>query len=157
MIRKAVIVTLIAAAIVLASGLLTSSSPEIPNSDCTAIVEQFFAKMKSGDYVGAVDYIYANNQWIAAKSDEIQQLRTQFDGLAELVGEYIGHELILTESVSGRFVYLHYFVMMERQPLGFKFQFYKPADKWLTFYFAYEDDIDDWIEERGKQRFVNGE
>jgi hypothetical protein len=118
-------------------------------------IEKFFALIKDGDYGGAIDYIYTGNPWFSVKSDDIQQLRSQFVGLSALVGDYISHELLVEEKIGGRLVYLNYFVAMERQPMSFRFMFYKPQDTWLIQSFEYSDDIDEWIEEIAKARLLD--
>ncbi len=118
-------------------------------------IDKFFALIKDGDYGGAIDYIYAGNPWFSVKSDDIQQLRSQFVGLSGLVGAYISHELLVEEKIGGKLVFLNYFVAMERQPMSFRFMFYKPQDTWLIQSFEYSDDIDEWIEEMAKARLLD--
>lgn len=119
------------------------------------IIGKFFSLIEDGEYWGAIEYIYSTNDWFSGKSDEIQTLRSQFTGLESLVGAYISHEILIEEKISDRLVYLVYFVAMERQPLSFSFQFYKPKDKWLFHSFAYSDEIDQWLEEKAKKKWHN--
>lgn len=120
-------------------------------------IEKFFSLISAGDYGGAIDYIYTGNPWFSVKSDDIQQLRSQFVGLGALVGVYISHELLVEEKMGGRLVYLNYFVAMERQPMSFRFMFYKPQDTWLIQSFEYSDDIDEWLREIAKARLLDGD
>jgi len=119
------------------------------------MVENFFTSIQAGDYGGAVDQLYANNPWISAKSDEIQQLRSQFLGLPDLVGAYKGHAKIWEVGIDGKFVYLNYLVAMERQPLSFKFHFYLVDNQYRIHSFAYNDDIEELLEEKARQKFYS--
>ena len=119
------------------------------------IVESFFTNVEAGDYGGAVDQLYANNPWISAKSDDIQQLRSQFLGLADLVGAYKGHTKIWEVGIEGKFVYLNYMVAMERQPLSFKFHFYMVDNQYRIHSFAYNDDIEELLEEKAKRKYYS--
>ena len=73
-----------------------------PDGAYNETVDKFFALIKDGDYGGAIDYIYTGNPWFSLKSDDIQQLRSQFVGLSGLVGAYISHELLVEEKIGGR-------------------------------------------------------
>lgn len=123
-------------------------------NDYETMIETFFSKMESGNYEDAINYIYADNPWFSAKSDDVQKLKTQFIGLNKIVGNYIDNELMTEEKAASRFVFVQYFVTFDRQPLSFNFEFYKPRDKWQTFSFSYADDIDKLIEEKAKQNYL---
>ncbi len=124
-------------------------------TDYENMIADFFAKVEIGDYAGAIEFLYSNNPWITAKSDDIQQLRSQFVGLAEIVGEYKGRAIISQEKIADKIVYLNYLLAMERQPLSFKFFFYYIDGEWRTQSFAYNDDIEDMLEERARQQFYS--
>ena len=126
--------------------------------DYNQVVEQFFALIEKGDYGAAIDFIYADNPWISGKSDDVIKLRSQFVGLKDLLGPYIGRDLIHQEIVGDRYVYMWYFVATERQPIAFKFQFYRPGEKFMLYSFAYDaETIESWVEERGKVQFITRE
>ena len=133
--------------------LMWTDRAESTNDDYDQKIETFFSMIAQGTYGEAVDYIYADNPWMSVKSDDVSQLRSQFVGLKQLLGPYIGHTVMHKETLTDRYVYVWYFVATERQPIAFKFQYYKPADTWLLYSFAYADDIDEWVEERGKIQF----
>lgn len=117
------------------------------------IIKEFFVMLQKAQYGEAVDFIYADNPWLKSKADDIQKLRSQFVGLPNIVGKYLDNSVLTSNEIGGRFVHLDYFVAFERQPVRFKFQFYKPADKWTLFAFAYNDDLGDWLSEASKTSF----
>jgi hypothetical protein len=135
---------------VLVLALLLISSTAF-GKDYDRMVDTFFSKVAEGKPLEAIDLIYGTNPWMSKASDAVQNLRNQFASLEDLVGKYCGHELLIEEVVANRFVYLHYFVAYDRQPMGFHFKFYKPRDQWVLFGFSFDDDIDDEIVERAKK------
>jgi len=123
-------------------------------NDYEAITATFFEQIKAGQYGQAVDGIYASNPWVQSKPDNIAQLKQQFLGLTQLVGEYSGHELVCREVTAGRFVYCHYVAFFDREPLSFEFQFYRPGETWRLHSFSYHEDFDEWVIEKAKRRFA---
>jgi len=155
--KKGLPVTLVVvtAAIIAFVWLMAVDTAKCSKGGYNDMVADFFAKLEIGDYGGALDQLYANNPWISAKSDEIQQLRSQFVSLPELVGEYKGNTKIWQVGIEENFVYLNYIVAMERQPLSFKFHFYLVDNEYRIQSFAYNDDIQDLLEEQGRQKFYS--
>jgi hypothetical protein len=133
---------------------LFANSQSSSSSDYKKRVESFFSKVKVGEYQGAIDYIYSGNPWLSTKADEIQKIKSQFIGLPNLVGPYLGHELLSEESLAGRLVHIDYLVAFERQPIRFAFEYYKAKDDWMIYSFSYADDLDDWIKEKAKLDFI---
>ena len=125
------------------------------DNDFLSRIDEFFSKLQSANYEQAIDFIYSDNPWIAKKYDDIQSVKDQFIGLPGLVGKYQNHTILIEEMVADRYIFLHYFVSFERQPVSFTFEFYKPDNKWMIYSFSFADDIDTWIEERAKRKFVS--
>jgi hypothetical protein len=49
---------------------------------------------------------------------------------------------------------VEYFVPFERQPIRSTFEFYKPGDSWIIYGSSYSDDLDDWVKERAKLKYM---
>ena len=147
------LVAFVAVVFAIVTVLIGSEEVRGTEGDYNQTIETFFSMVEQGQHGEAIDFLYADNPWMSAKSDDIIKLRGQFVGLETLLGSCVGHELMHKESLGDRYAYLWYFVATERQPIAFKFQFYKPADTWLIYSFAYADDIEDWLEERGRVHF----
>ncbi len=150
--KRSFFLFVIVAMLVLAYGIAGASDE---NDSYHDTINTFFEKLSTGNYADAINFIYADNPWFSAKSDDVQKLKTQFIGLDKVVGDYLDNELLIEEKVASRFVFIQYFVAFGRQPLSFNFEFYKPKDKWLTFSFSYSDDIDQLIEEKAKSKFID--
>ncbi len=88
-----------------------------------------------------------------SKGDEVAKVRNTFQGMATMIGDFLGDELLVEEHMGQKFVHLNYVVYFDRQPLRFYFQFYKPKDTWVTYAFGFKDDIDDWLAEKAKNKF----
>lgn len=157
--RTKVLTSVAAGLLALAGAVLLWPGDAVSSEDdYNQIVEQFFAMVEKGEYGPAIDFIYADNPWMSVKSDDVINLRNQFVGLGALVGPYIDRELMHQEVVGDRYVHQWYFVATERQPLVFMFQFYKPAEKFLLFSFAYDGEMfGNWVAERGRVQFVTKE
>lgn len=147
---------ILAITVILATGIsfIHSHQASGTESNYNLLVDSFFEKMDSGAYGDAIDFIYSNNPWMANKTDDIRQLKTQFRGLSDVTGKYLGHKFLLSEEMTDRFVFINHIVYMERQPIRFYFSFYKVGDNWTTYSFGYTDDIEEWIEEKAKTNFI---
>lgn len=137
--------------------MLLASISKGSQGDYQNRVDSFFAHIKDGKYKEAVDFIYSDNPRMSVKSDDIQKVKNQFTGLPDLVGSYLGHELLYKKVAADRFVHLHYFVVYERQPVSFKFEFYRPKNEWIIYSFAYDFNFDELLEEKAKLNFYYDE
>jgi len=115
------------------------------------LVEKFFVNYQKIGASGAIDSLYATNDWVNRKTDEISSLKNQIEGLTEdYVGQYYGYELIVEKKVANSYLLVSYLVKFDRQPIRFTFQFYKPNNEWKIFAFQYDGNLDDEIEEAAK-------
>jgi hypothetical protein len=138
--------------ITVAVSTMMAGTEKEASGDYHSRIDTFFAKIQAGNVSEAVDYIYADNPWVAKKTDEIQQVKSQMLNLSTLVGAYGSHHKLAEEVVAGRFAYLYYFVAYERQPLAFSFAFYKPKDAWMIYSFMFSDEITGEVEKQVKEK-----
>jgi hypothetical protein len=117
-------------------------------------IQKFFAFVQANKYGEAIDYIYSGNKWMKAKPDEIANVRTSFNGLTALVGEFRGYENITEESIGTRYVVAEYMALFDRQPFRFYFRFYKPEDSWVIDAFGYQGDLDEWLQQKSKDSYL---
>ena len=130
--------------------LFAATAQAEPGTSYETTVSGFFERLEAGKSNDALDYLYGSSPWMARAADAIQQVKTQFKDLSSLVGDYRGKELVASKSLSDRLVYLNYLVLYDRQPVRFEFQFYRPQDKWLTYSFSFDDNLDDDLAEQGR-------
>jgi hypothetical protein len=131
---------------------LTSDAQQVKDASYQAITDNFFKMVKDGKATDAVDYIFATNPAMTKVSDEVQQVKSQFGSLKPLMGEYISHTKIAETEVAGMFVYQHYFVAYERQPISVRIKYYKPADKWLCYGLQFDGELSALIEKNTDSR-----
>lgn len=142
-------------AVIIGSVTFFAAADNNSDNDYDKKIEIFFSQLQAGAYQQAVDFIYSDNPWISAKSDEVQKLKTQFVGLPDLLGSYLSYERLVKVTTANRLVFIQYFVAFERQPIKFTFQFYKPRDKWMIFSFSYADDIEEMLVEKAQYNFLH--
>lgn len=114
------------------------------------LVNTFFELYRSRGPVTAVDYIFANNPYIFEKQESIQSLKTKISNLEKMLGKERGSFMVQNQDFEGTIRVITYIVKFDRQPLRFSFVFYKPADRWLTYQFNFDDAIDDSILKEAK-------
>lgn len=119
-------------------------------------IDTFFARVEAGEPVEAIDGLYAGNPWVSSVSDQLATLKTQFGGLSELVGGYLGNERLSVQWISERFVYAWYIGFYERQPLQFHFSFYRPDDRWLLYQLSYEEGVVGLAQEMARSAVADG-
>lgn len=117
-------------------------------------IEGFFERVEAGEPVEAIDTLYAGNPWVTSVSDQLSTLKTQFGGLSDLVGGYLGNERLAVRRISDRFVYAWYIGFYERQPLQFHFSFYRPDDRWLLYQLSYEEGVVDLAQELARDELA---
>ncbi len=136
--------------------LLFFANPGTAQNNPDEIVEQFFIDYQDKGASEALDNLYSNNPWMNRKTDAVSNLKTQLEALNEsFVGQFFGFEKIVEKRLTGSYVLLSYLAKYDRQPVRFTFQFYKPDDKWRTFSFQFDTDIDDEIEEAAKLYYLD--
>ena len=62
------------------------------------------------------------------------------------MGSYVSRAKLIETKVADIFVYQHYFVAYERQPISVRNMFYKPAGKWLAYGLQFDTNLTDTIE-----------
>ncbi|MGA9473767.1 MAG: hypothetical protein WBV36_14975 [Terriglobales bacterium] len=113
--------------------------------------DTFFKMLQQGQGAEAVDYLFANNPSMK-KPDNIQQLRSGFASLVPLMGPYISRTKLAETKVAGMFVYQHYFVAYERQPISIRVKYYKPGSTWLCYAVQFDTDLDNLIQKQTDDR-----
>jgi len=98
-----------------------------------AMSEKFFDLVQQGKASEAVQYLIGTNPAMSKIPDQIEQLKTQFASAPPLIGNYVSHQLLIESKVAGIYVYQHYFVAYQRQPISVRISYYKPGKTWLCY------------------------
>ncbi|PHN07853.1 hypothetical protein [Flavilitoribacter nigricans] len=120
------------------------------------LIRDFFALYEENKPAEAIDLLYSTNseEWLEQIQDNINQVKSKFQDLQQIVGTYYGHEKLNDADLGSCFKTIIYLVKYDRQPIRFIFQYYKPQKDWRLYGFSYDDNILDDHEELLKQKLV---
>ncbi|MGA7448670.1 MAG: hypothetical protein WBQ43_18075 [Terriglobales bacterium] len=144
---KYVRMVLVCAAI--AVGLLgfayTSRAQQASDASYQAMSDKFFTFLQQGKGSDAVDYLLGTNPAMKKVPDQVENLKAQFASLGPLMGSYVSHTELAETKVAGMYIYQHYFVAYERQPISIRIQYYKPGTAWLCYGVQFDANLTDLI------------
>jgi hypothetical protein len=111
-----------------------------------AMADKFFVLLEQGKSDEAIDYMFSTNVALKNMPGKSEQLKAQFGELEKQLGSYHSRSRLVETKVAGMFVYQHYFVAYERQPISIRLKFYKPRDTWRVQGVQFDPDLPDVIE-----------
>lgn len=114
------------------------------------ITSEFF-RVFENEPLKAMDYAFSTNSWMERNIDGIESLKTKFNDLLPLIGDYYGYEIITEKNVGENLKLISYMLKYDRQPVRFTFVMYKPNEKWQVQNLKFDVDIDNEIEESANQ------
>jgi hypothetical protein len=138
---------------VLALGLLgTSDLLQAQDSSYQATTDKFFDMLQQGKAADAIDYVLGTNPLLKKMPDQAENLKAQFAALGTLAGSYISHAKLAETKVADMFVYQHYFVAYDRQPISVRIKYYKPGTAWLCYGLQFDANLPDLIQRQVDER-----
>jgi hypothetical protein len=123
-----------------------SQAQQASDSSYQAMSDKFFNLLQQGKGSDAVDYLLGTNPAMNKVPDQIDNLKTQFGSLGTLMGPYVSHTKLVETKIAGMFVYQHYFVAYERQPISVRIKYYKPGATWLCYGVQFDAELADLIQ-----------
>jgi hypothetical protein len=129
-----------------------SEAQQLQESSYQALSDKFFDLMKQGKTSDAVDYMFGTNPALAKQTDDSEQLKSQFASVGTLMGSYISHTKLLETKVAGMFVYQHYFVAYQRQPISIRISYYKPGTTWMCYGLQFDAKLTAEIQKQSDER-----
>ena len=117
------------------------------DSSYQGLSDSFFDLLGQGKSSDAVDFLFDTNPDLKKMTDDATQLKTQFASLQPLMGSYVSHTKIVETKVAGLFIYQHYFVAYQRQPISVRIKYYKPGSKWLCYSLQFDGKLTDQIQQ----------
>lgn len=117
-----------------------------------AMSDKFFDLVQQGKATDAVQYLTATNPSMNKIPDQIEQLKTQFGSVVPLMGNYISHRLLVESKVADMYVYQHYFVAYERQPISVRISYYKPGKTWVCYAVSFDVKLTDEIQSASDEK-----
>ncbi len=130
---------------------LTSVAQRTPDE----LIKAFFNTYSTGKVEKAVEEIYKTNPWMSRNSDAVDNLKRQLRSAVELMGEYRGYGILGSKDVAADLVLYDYLVKYDRQPLRFRFMFYRADKEWMLYSISYDDSIDEELKELVKSTYLH--
>lgn len=130
---------------------LTSFAQSSPDE----IIREFFNTYSAGRTEQALEDLYGHSKWFDRNSDAVGKVRVQLLALKGLVGEYRGYSLLGSKDLQADLVIYDYMVKFDRQPVRFRFTFYRADKEWATFSFGFDDNLDEELEELVKGTYLH--
>lgn len=124
----------------------TSQAQQGPDSSYQAISDKFFDMLQQDKASDAFDYIFGTNPAMKRMPDKVDQLKAQFTSMRKMLGPYVSRTRLAETKVADMFVYQHYFVAYERQPMSMRIKYYKPGATWVCYGVQMDDKLDDLIQ-----------
>src|SRR5580698_8762461 len=149
-IKQGMILTVIAA-VALAFFGVHAQTQAAENAGYQVIADKFFALVEQGKSEDAIDYAFSTNVALKNLPGKGDQLKAQFGAIESQLGSYHAHTRLAETKVAGMFVYQHYFVAYERQPISVRLKFYKARDTWRVYSVAFDTDLPELIEKQAEQ------
>jgi hypothetical protein len=107
--------------------------------------------VEQGKSDDAIDYLFSTNVALKNLPGKSEQLKSQLNELERQLGSYHSHTRLAETKIDGMFVYQHYAVLYDRQPISVRLKFYKPRDTWRAFGVQFDPDLPDLIEKQTDQ------
>ncbi len=129
-----------------------SEAQQVQESSYQVLSDRFFDLVKQGKTSDAVDYMFGTNPALTKMTDQSEQLKSQFASVGTLMGSYVSHTKLLETKVAGMFVYQHYFVAYQRQPISIRITYYKPGATWICYGLQFDAKLTDEIQRQSDER-----
>jgi len=102
--------------------------------------------LEQGKSDEAIDYMFNTNVALKNMPGKSDQLKARLVELEGKLGSYHLHTRLAETKVAGIFVYQHYFVSYELQPISVRLKFYKPRDTWRVYSVEFDTDLPEAVE-----------
>jgi hypothetical protein len=110
-------------------------------------IEDFFTRVSTSDYIGALDSLLVSNQFIDFTDSATIKLRESFKTINELSGQYFGHTLLKKRVIHDDISIYSYLAKYEKKFYRFVFIFYKRGNHVNIYKFSFDDEISLELEE----------
>jgi ABC-type transporter MlaC component len=139
------------AAVALAFFAVHAQTQAAESSGYQAIADKFFALLEQGKSEEAIDYAFSTNVALKNLPGKSEQLKAQFGEIERQLGSYHSHTRLAETKVANMFVYQHYFVAYDQQPISLRLKFYKARDTWRVYAVQFDTELSSLIEKQTDQ------
>lgn len=124
--------------------LLINSGFLYSQNNDSLMINVFFEKLQNSKI--DLKLLYNTNKWFEGKQDDISNLEYKLKETIDNIGKMYSYQKIKEKKIDGVYYIVWYIVKFDRQPLCFKFSYYKPFDKWQLQSCKYELSLDEiWL------------
>ncbi len=121
------------------------------SQDYQAMTDKFFTLLSKGKSDEAIDFMFSTNPALMKLTDQSERLKNRFNELNAAIGGYGSNYKLLELKVADRFVYQHFFVAYDLQPISVRIKYYKPGSKWMVYGVQFDTDLTDAIQKQGDE------
>lgn len=123
------------------------------DSSYQAISDKFFGLLQQGKPEEAMDYIIGTGPALREIPEETDPLKIKFTAAVNKMGPYVARAKLTDSTVTGLFVYQHYFVAYARQPISIRIKYYKPSKVWICQGIQFDADVSEFIQKAADAKF----
>lgn len=107
-------------------------------------IEVFFKNLKEHSFKRSLEVFFKDTPYV--QPSDYRELVGKYAEIELQIGKFNGYELLVRKDVGTRYVIAYYVALYDRQPIVFKFQFYRPAAAWRAQQIEFGTDLDEWLE-----------
>jgi hypothetical protein len=102
-----------------------------------------------------MDYVI-NAGPLKAMPEQTGPLKTKFIDLAGQLGSYVTHAKLTESNVADIYIYQHYFVAYQTQPISIRIKYYKPSKVWICQGIQFDTELPELIQKAADEKlFTN--
>lgn len=116
-----------------------------PPPEIAAMVDKFYKQLKAGDYPGAYENLFANSP-MGQQTEKKSIFISKTEGAFGIYGEFNDYELFDNYTVGSNVYILTYLTRHEKQPLRWRFVFYRPDKSWRVINMGLDDVLLDMLD-----------
>ena len=111
--------------------------------ELSATFFQFLEQDKAGE---GIDFLFETNPALKQAPGTAEELKTEFAKIRLQAGPYITHSLLVRSRVAGMYVYEHYFVAYDLQPVSLRITYYRRDGVWVCQGVKIDTDVDEMLQ-----------
>jgi hypothetical protein len=120
------------------------------NSACGSLIDDFFKKMESNNFKGAINDLLLSNPNIDSKDSATIAMKDRFSSINFISGAYRGRSLLKKRGINDALAIYSYLVKYDKKFYRFVFTFYDNGDQTKIYKFSFDDSIEIELEESVK-------
>lgn len=109
------------------------------------MIDMFFNHYESGNTFDALNNLLSTNKYLS--ENDTKSLNDRIVQYSELLGDYYGHEILISKQIGQSVISYVCLLRYDRQPIRFVITLYKPESSWKVLSFKINDSLTDEIED----------